>query len=58
MNDLVARLRWLEARDALISRRVHALTRERAINREEMLRLRLTLGPEQAVAYEEAVARG
>lgn len=53
-SDQLARLRWLEARNARISDRLHALTRERDLNREEALRLRVRLTPEEAREYAHA----
>lgn len=52
--DTLHRLRWLEARNACISDRLHALTRERDLNREEALRLRVRLTPEEAREYAHA----
>lgn len=50
--DRPARLRWLESRDQVISAQLHELTRQRTRNREEALRLRVSMTAPEIEEYE------
>ena len=53
-HSAAVRLLWLEARDQAISRRLHDLTRERTMNRDEALHLRCQLTVQERAEYESA----
>ena len=50
--SLPARLSWLEQRDLEISDQLHELTRQRERNRDEALRLRVSMTHEDLKSYE------